>query len=29
MYKIEKKFYGFKLTFGDAIKLDEMKKMGK
>lgn len=26
MYKIEKKNYGFKLTFGDAIKLDEMKK---
>ena len=26
MYKIEKKPYGFKLTFGEAIELDEMKK---
>jgi hypothetical protein len=26
MYKIEKKDYGYKLTFGDFIKEDEMKK---
>lgn len=26
MYKIEKKNYGFKLTFADAIKLDDIKK---
>ncbi len=26
MYKIEKKPYGYKLTFGDMIKADEMKK---
>lgn len=25
MYKIEKKLYGYKLTFGDFIKTDEMK----
>lgn len=26
MYKIEKKGYGFKLTFGDSIEMEEMKK---
>ncbi len=26
MYKIEKKNFGYKLTFGDAIELDEMKR---
>jgi len=26
MYKIEKKSYGFRLTFGESIEIDEMKK---